>query len=107
MEIGNQIKQLRLQRGITQEVMAQHLRVTAQAISKWERGIATPDIAMLPEISAFFGITIDELFRISDETRMERIKNMLWNDRYFDSNEVTRQRKSLRTFGRNGESFGR
>lgn len=107
MEIGNQIKQLRLQRGITQEVMAQHLRVTAQAISKWERGIATPDIAMLPEISAFFGITIDELFRISDETRMERIKNMLWNDRYFDSNEVESTRAFLLQKGKKEPGNGK
>ena len=55
MEIGNQIKQLRLHRGITQEAMAQHFGITAQAISKWERGAATPDIAMLPELSAYFG----------------------------------------------------
>ena len=38
MEIGNQIKALRLRRGTTQEALAQHLGVTAQAVSKWERG---------------------------------------------------------------------
>lgn len=38
MEIGNQIKALRLRRGITQEDMAQHFGITAQAVSKWERG---------------------------------------------------------------------
>ena len=40
MEIGNQIKQLRLRRGITQEEMANHFGLTAQAISKWERGVS-------------------------------------------------------------------
>ena len=40
MEIGNQIKQLRRRRGITQEAMAQELGVTAQAVSKWERGVS-------------------------------------------------------------------
>lgn len=95
MEIGNQIKQLRLRRGITQEAIAQQLNVTAQAVSKWERGITTPDITMLPDISAFFGVTIDELFNISDETRMERIKNMLWDDRYYDPNEVETTRSFL------------
>lgn len=43
MEIGNQIKNLRLRRGITQEAMAQHFGITPQAISKWERGVTTPD----------------------------------------------------------------
>ncbi len=88
MEIGNQIKQLRQRRGVTQEELAERLGVTAQAVSKWERGVATPDIAMLPEISAYFGVTIDELFAISDETRMERIQNMLWDVRFLNQVDV-------------------
>ena len=91
MEIGKQIKQLRQKRGITQDAMAQHLGLTPQAISKWERGVATPDIVLLPDISAYFGVTIDELFSLSDETRMERIQNMLWDDRYYDPAEVESQ----------------
>lgn len=77
MEIGNQIKSLRQRRGITQEAMAQHFGITPQAISKWERGVATPDISLLPDISAYFGVSIDELFALSDDKRMERIQNML------------------------------
>lgn len=88
MEIGNQIKQLRQRRGVTQEELAERLGVTAQAVSKWERGVATPDIAMLPEISAYFGVTIDELFALSDETRMERIQNMLWDVRFLNQVDV-------------------
>ena len=88
MEIGNQIKQLRIRRGATQEELAERLGVTAQAVSKWERGAATPDIALLPEISAYFGVTIDELFAISDETRMERIQNMLWDVRFLNQVDV-------------------
>ena len=88
MEIGNQIRQLRLRRGITQEAMAQHFGITPQAVSKWERGAGTPDIAMLPDISAYFGVTIDELFALSDDTRMERIQNMIWDVRYFDPADV-------------------
>ena len=40
MEIGTQIRQLRTQRGITQEALAQHLNVSPQAVSKWERGVS-------------------------------------------------------------------
>ena len=92
MEIGNQIKQLRLRRGITQEAMAQHFGITPQAVSKWERGTATPDIGMLPALSAYFGVTIDELFALSDETRMDRIQNMIWDVRYFDPAQVESER---------------
>lgn len=107
MQIGNQIKVLRQRRGVTQEALAQHLNVTPQAVSKWERGVATPDIAMLPEISAFFGVTIDELFAIDDETRMERIQNMLWDDRYYDPAEVEATRVFLMNKGKKEPSNGK
>lgn len=95
MEIGNQIKQLRLRRGITQEAMAQHFGITAQAISKWERGVATPDIGMLPDLSAYFGVTIDDLFALSDDTRMERIENMLCDVRMLEPSDVQSNREFL------------
>lgn len=88
MEIGNQIRYLRLRLGITQEAMVQYLGITPQAVSKWERGVATPDIGMLLDISAYFGVTIDELFALSDDTRIERIQNMLWDVRYFNPADV-------------------
>ena len=107
MEIGNQIKTLRQRRGITQEAMFQHLGITAQAVSKWERGVATPDIAMLPDISAYFGVTIDELFALTDDTRMERIQNMLWDDRYFDPAEVKSAQEFLLNKGRKEPENGK
>ena len=96
MEIGNQIKLLRQRRGITQEEMAQHFGITAQAVSKWERGAATPDIALLPEISAYFGVTIDELFALTDDTKMERIENMLWDVRYLAQSEFSQHEQYLK-----------
>ena len=48
--------------GLTQEGLAQKLRVTNQAVSKWESGQSCPDLALLPRIADLFGITIDELF---------------------------------------------
>lgn len=95
MEIGNQIKQLRLRRGITQETLAQHFGLTAQAVSKWECGSAAPDIELLPALSAYFGVTIDELFALSDDTRMERIQNMIWDVRYLNPADVENERQFL------------
>lgn len=107
MEIGNQIKQLRQRRGITQEAMAQHFGITAQAVSKWERGVATPDIAMLPGISAYFGVTIDELFAQSDDTRLERIQNMLWDVRFIPQSDVDTAREFLLEKSRREPDKGR
>lgn len=95
MEIGNQIKALRLRKGATQKQMAQHFGITEQAISKWENGASVPDIGMLPELSAYFGVSIDELFALSDKTRMERIQNMLWDVRFMDSSDVENERNFL------------
>lgn len=95
MEIGNQIKALRQRKGATQEQLAQHIGITAQAVSKWENGASVPDISMLPELSAYFGVSIDELFALSDKNRMERIQNMLWDVRFMDSSDVENERNFL------------
>ena len=107
MEIGNQIRQLRLRRGITQEAMAQHFGITPQAVSKWERGVATPDIGMLPDISAYFGVTIDELFALSDDTRMDRIYNMLCDERYLNPADVDSTRQFLLEKGKREPQNGK
>ena len=60
--IGSKIRMLRKNKNLTQEELAQKLSVSAQAISKWERSIASPDITLLPVIARYFGITMDELF---------------------------------------------
>lgn len=62
LNIGNKIKNLRRQKNISQEVLAQYLGVSFQAVSKWESGTTTPDVALIPAIASFFGVSIDELF---------------------------------------------
>lgn len=61
IEMGEKIKALRKQRKITQEQFANYLKISFQAVSKWERGDAYPDITMLPRIATFFNTTTDEL----------------------------------------------
>ena len=62
MNIGNNIKQLRQQKNLTQDQVAEKLGVSYQAVSKWETGANAPDIALLPQIAAVFGVSIDTLF---------------------------------------------
>jgi transcriptional regulator with XRE-family HTH domain len=61
IKINEQIAFLRHQKDITQEELAQALGVTNQSVSKWESGICCPDIQLLPDIAAYFGVTVDEL----------------------------------------------
>ena len=100
MNIGNQIKALRMRKGVTQEAIAQHFNISAQAVSKWECGQSVPDIGMLPGLSAYFGVTIDELFALSDETRMERIQNMLYDVRWINAADAENERTFLLEKGR-------
>lgn len=88
MDIGKKIKQLRNEKSLTQETVAAALSVSPQAVSKWENGITLPDIVLLPALSTYFGVSLDELFDLSDETRLERIQNMLWDERILPQNTV-------------------
>lgn len=76
MDIGKKIKSFRIAKSVTQEALAQELGVTAQAVSRWENGAAMPDIALLPALSVYFGVRIDDFFELSDEAQQERICNM-------------------------------
>ena len=69
MEIGNQIKQLRQRRGVTQEDLAEHLGVTPQAVSKWETGEASPDILLLPKLAAVLETTTDHLLGCTESSK--------------------------------------
>ena len=77
MQLANKIKQLRLKSGYTQDELANKIGVSAQAISKWENQVTTPDITLLPILSEVFGVTIDELFDLSIAQKLERIENKL------------------------------
>jgi len=62
MELKNKLKELRVTHGMTQEAVADHLGVSSQTVSKWERGLLSPDIALLPKIALLFKCSIDSLF---------------------------------------------
>lgn len=59
---GDKIFELRREKGLTQDALAEMLGVTAQAVSKWERGESMPETAMLPKLAEIFDVTIDSLF---------------------------------------------
>ena len=61
LQIGNNIKNLRKQRGMTQEELAGLLNVTAAAVSKWENQDSCPDISALIPLAEVFGVTLDVL----------------------------------------------
>lgn len=62
IQLGEHLRELRHRDGRTQEDLAQALDVTPQAVSRWEKNICYPDIALIPSIANYFGVAIDELF---------------------------------------------
>lgn len=66
MEFNEKLQELRKQKGLTQEELADALYVSRTAVSKWESGRGYPQIDSLKAIASFFAITIDELLS-SDE----------------------------------------
>ena len=93
MKLGEKIKFLRKQKNISQEVFANYLGVSFQAVSKWENGNTMPDVTLIPAIASFFGVSTDELFdfnlyeiekqvtAICDEAYKYRLTNMAKSER--------------------------
>lgn len=65
--IAKNIKQLRMEKGITQEQLAEAMNVSCAAVSKWERGETYPDITMLQPLAYYFGVTLDTLMGYDEE----------------------------------------
>lgn len=61
LQIGQNLRHLRTERGITQEKLAEVLDVSCQSVSRWELGICYPDLELLPAIANFFDVTLDTL----------------------------------------------
>ena len=77
-KIGRFIAELRKEKNMTQQELADKLRVTDRAISHWENGRRLPDISLLKELAAFFNVTIDEI--ISGKRMTEDEQKELLND---------------------------
>lgn len=61
MEFNEKLQELRKNKGLTQEELAENLFVSRTAISKWESGRGYPNIESLKDISKFFEVSIDDL----------------------------------------------
>ena len=82
MEFYEKLQELRKNRGVTQEELAEALYVSRTAISKWESGRGYPSIDSLKEISNYFSVTIDELLSgekllsIAEKENKSNIRNI-------------------------------
>lgn len=89
IKLGEKIKALRKEKNISQEVLAEYLGVTFQAVSKWENSISMPDVTLIPPIAAFFGVSTDELFDFNIYTVEKNVEIIVKeHSKYYDTDKV-------------------
>ncbi|MBM7635856.1 helix-turn-helix domain-containing protein [Streptococcus saliviloxodontae] len=82
MELHNRLVELRKERNLSQEELAEKLYVSRQTISNWERGKTYPDINSLLLIATFFDVTLDNLIKgdvtiMKDQVNKSQFKKWL------------------------------
>lgn len=92
--IGTKIKELRKKNDMTQEKLADYLGVSFQAISKWETGAASPDLALIVPIAKLLDVSTDELLGLNPEKDEPRKKELdeLWR-RTWESGDIVERYK--------------
>lgn len=81
-KIGEFLKHLRKEKGLTQEQLAEHFCVSTRTISRWETGSNMPDLAMLVELADFYEVDIREIIdgegksEMTDEETKDTLKKV-------------------------------
>ena len=76
VKFGKRIAELRKQKGLTQKELAARLHVTDGAVSKWERGINFPDLALMQPLAAALDSSVIQLLELEDATNQEVANTM-------------------------------
>jgi len=76
INIAKAIINKRREKGLTQEDLASYIGVSKASVSKWETGQSYPDITFLPQLAAFFNISIDELIGYEPQMGKEDIRKL-------------------------------
>lgn len=85
MEIGKKIKEARVASGLTQEQVAEELRISRQTISNWENEKSYPDIVSVVKLSDLYSVSLDDLLK-GDVKMLEHLE---------ESTDVVRSNKQL------------
>lgn len=93
--IGNNIKRLRIAKGITQEELSTAMNVTCAAVSKWEREETYPDITLLQPLAYYFGVSLDELMGYDQEKVQAEIDEAIASYKNYSKNNYKKAREII------------
>jgi transcriptional regulator with XRE-family HTH domain len=76
INIGKVLVNKRKEKGITQDELANYIGVSKASVSKWETGQSYPDVTFLPQLAAYFNISIDDLMNYKPQMTKEDIRKL-------------------------------
>lgn len=99
-QVGSFLKELRKEKGITQEEFAERLNVSGRTISRWETGTNMPDISLIVEIAEFFDVSIPEIIngKRRSEIMNEEVKEVAESLSDYANTEKETIVKSIRNY---------
>jgi transcriptional regulator with XRE-family HTH domain len=77
MNIGETLKKLRREKDMTQEQLAEYLKISTQAVSKWETNLSLPDITLIPMLANILDTSADILLGIDITAKEKRIQDIV------------------------------
>jgi len=96
LKICENLKELRRQKGNTQEELAEHLNISMQAVSKWERNESYPDITLVPALALYYNVTSDRLLGIDEDRIDKKIEDYTKKDREIYIQEANRPEQAAK-----------
>jgi len=77
ISIGGNLRRLRIEKGLTQEQLAEAFNISAQAVSRWENDQAYPDLTLLSGLAMYYGTSIDEIVGMEHLRKDETMCSMV------------------------------
>jgi len=100
-KIGSFLKELRKEKGLTQEQLAEHFNISDRTVSRWENGNNMPDLSILVELADFYDVDIREIIdgeRKSENMDKEEKEKMLLIAEYAEEEKNALLKKQFKTF---------
>lgn len=103
-KFGAFLSRLRKEKGMTQKELAEQLYVSDKAVSKWERGLSLPDIALLQPMAELLGASVTELLsgqhiREDQPMAVKDVESLVASALHMTAQEQVQQRENRRKWG--------